>query len=100
PGALDSSAERSHGVGRAEGVLALQHSGNVGLADGKRAQNQRTQRNRLVARHPDATGHRSGAAGRQWRGSGLFHGGSVFLGSMILAENRYQLPGGMLRGWS
>ena len=76
-GALDDGAERLHGVGGADGVLALQHAGDAGFADRQRAEDQGAQRNRLVAGHAHAAGQRPRAAGGQRRGwDGLVHGGS------------------------
>ena len=40
-GALDAGAERPHGLGGVEGVLALEQAGNPGLADRERAEDQR-----------------------------------------------------------
>ncbi len=75
-GALDERAERLHGVGGADGVLALQHAGDAGFAHRQRAEDQRAQRNRLVAGHAHAAGQRPRTAGGQRRGwNGLVHGG-------------------------
>ena len=82
-GALHRGAQRPHGVGGADGVLALQHSGNARFPDRQRAQNQRAKRNRLVARHAHAAGQRPGAAGGQRRGLGGVHDGDpVPIGSV------------------
>ena len=74
-GALDHGAQRLHGVGGADGVLALQHAGDAGFADRQRAQDQGAQRNRLVAGHADAAAQRPERRAVMRRRRVEWHGG-------------------------
>ena len=79
-GALDRGAERLHGVGGADGVLAFEHPGNAGLAHGERAQDQGAERDRFVPGHAHAALEGAAAARGERSGCGLrVHGllGSV-----------------------
>src|SRR5205807_166086 len=53
-GALDDGAQRAHGGRGVEDILAFEQTGDLRLAHGERAEDERTVRDRLVARHADA----------------------------------------------
>ena len=63
--ALDTRAERAHGLGGVEHILAFEQPGDPGLADRERAEDQRAVRDRLVARHARAPRERAAAPGGQ-----------------------------------
>ncbi len=67
----DTGAKRLQRLRRVEDILAFEHAGDLGLADRKCAQNKGPDRDRLVARHADATGQRTVAAGGQGNRSGV-----------------------------
>ena len=56
--ALDSGAERAHGVCGVEDVLAFKQAGDLRLADRERAEDKRAVGDRLVARHADLAAER------------------------------------------
>ena len=66
-GPLHARAERTHGIGGVQDVLAFQQPADGGFADRQGAQNQSAVRDRLVAGHPDASLDRAALAGGQRR---------------------------------
>ena len=63
--ALQPGAERAHGLGGVQHVLAFQEAINRALADRQRPENQGTVRDRFVPRHPGPALQRATAAGGQ-----------------------------------
>src|SRR5262249_19792518 len=70
---LHTSAKRLHRFGGIERVFTLKQAGDAGLADGKRAQNKRSDRNGFVARHLGAPGQGTAAAGGERNGIGMHY---------------------------
>src|SRR5215472_14456948 len=66
-GAFEVGAERTHGVGGVEHVLAFEQPGDAGLADRERAEDHRSVRDRFVARDARAALERARAARGQRR---------------------------------
>ena len=62
---LQAGAERAHGLGGVQHVLAFQQAGDRAFADRQRPENQRPVRDRFVPRHPDTALQGAAAAGRQ-----------------------------------
>src|SRR5262249_36641203 len=60
----DGRAERAHGLGSVDHVLALEQSGNPRLAHGQGADDQGAMRDRFVARDTDAAQEGLATAGR------------------------------------
>ena len=56
--ALDSGAERAHGVCGVEDVLAFKEAGDLRLSHRERAEDERAMGDRLVARHADLAAER------------------------------------------
>ena len=61
-GSLDAGAEGLQGFRGVEHVFAFEQPADPGLADRQRAENERPDRDRLVARHADAAGQGAVAA--------------------------------------
>ena len=72
--ALQPRAQRAHGVGGMQHVLAFQQPRHRAFADRQRAQNEGPVRDRLVPRHPGAALQGPAAAGGQRRRNGGVHG--------------------------
>ena len=74
PGAIvapfDRGAERAHGVGGVEDVLAFEQTGDCRLTNRERAEDERAVGDRFVARHADGAHKRRAAARAQGRGGG------------------------------
>ena len=72
-GPLDGRAQRPHGLGGVDHVLAFQQPGDAGLADRERAEDQGAVRDRLVAGHAHAALEGARAAGGERGWDGVIH---------------------------
>ena len=68
--ALDRGAQRAHGRGGAQHVVALEQAVDLGVAVGQRAEDQRAVRDRLVARRRQRTRQHPGQARLERPGDG------------------------------
>src|SRR5262249_29627965 len=76
-GALDRGAQRPHGLGGVDHVLAPEQPGNARLADRGRAAAQSAARDRLGTAHAPAAFESARAARGEWGWGGMVHGANL-----------------------